>query len=208
MEDVLDVYHRPYDPHRPLVCMDEQPVQLIKETRVALPAQLGAPACYDFEYERNGTAAIFLFTEPLKGWREVSVTEHRTGVDWAHQIRHLLDVRYPNAEAICLVMDNLNTHRIASLYEAFPPQEARRLARKLDLHYTPKHGSWLNMAEIELSTLTRQCLDRRIPDIDTMRSEVASWQLDRNANQTGVHWQFTTDDARIKLSRLYPQYHT
>lgn len=208
MEDVLDVYHRPYNPHRPLLCMDEQPVQLIQETRVPQPMQPGVPAHYDFEYERHGTAAIFLFTEPLKGWREANVTEHRTGVDWAHQIRHLLDVHYPDAEAICLVMDNLNTHRVASLYEAFPPQEARRLASKLDIHYTPKHGSWLNMAEIELSALTRQCLDRRIPDIQTMRSEVVSWQLDRNANQTGVNWHFTTDDARIKLNKLYPQYHT
>ena len=206
MEDILDVYHRPYDPHRPLVCMDEQPVQLTKETRVPRPTQPGVPARYDFEYERNGTAAIFLFTEPLKGWREVNVTERRTAVDWAQQVRHLLDLQYPHAEAVCLVMDNLNTHRIASLYEAFPPQEARRLARKLDIHYTPKHGSWLNIAEIELSALTTQCLDRRLPDIDTMRSETTAWQQGRNTNQTGVNWHLTTDHARIKLNRLYPKY--
>ena len=204
----MDVYHRPYNPRRPLVCMDEQPVQLTKETRIPQPAQPGVPARYDFEYERNGTAAIFLFTEPLEGRRQVSVTEHRTAVDWAHQIRHLLDVQYPDAKAICLVMDNLNTHTIASLYEAFPAQEARRMASKLDIHYTPKHGSWLNIAEIELSALTTQCLDRRIPDLDTMRSEVTAWQVDRNANQTGVKWHLKTEDARIKLNRLYPQYQT
>ena len=185
--------------------MDEQPVQLIKETRLPQPTQPGMPARYDFEYERNGTAAIFLLTEPLNGWREVHVSEHRTAVDWAQQIRYLLDVQYPHAETVCLVMDNLNTHKLASLYEAFPPEEARRLARRLEVPYTPKHGSWLNIAEIELSALTRQCLDRRIPDIDTMRREVTSWQLDRNTNQTGVKWHFSTDDARIKLNRLYPQ---
>jgi hypothetical protein len=206
MEDILDVYHRPYDSRRPLVCMDEQPVQLIRETRLPQPAQPGMPARYDFEYERNGTAAIFLFTEPLKGWREVHVTERRTAKDWAQHVRHLLDVHYPHADVVCLVMDNLNTHKIASLYEAFPPEEARRLARRLDIHYTPKHGSWLNIAEIELSALTRQCLDRRIPDIDSMRRETTAWQNNRNTNQTGVKWHLTTDDARIKLNRLYPQY--
>jgi len=205
MEDVLDVYRQPYDPRWPQVCMDEQPVQLIAETRTVVPARPGEPERYDYEYERHGTANLFLFTEPLGQWRHVEVTDHRTGADWAHQIRELVDVRYPEAERIRLVMDNLNTHTVASLYETFPPEQARRLAQKLEIHYTPKHGSWLNVAEIELSALTRQCLNRRIPDRPTLVAEVATWESDRNRNQKGVNWRFTTKDARIKLKRLYPQ---
>jgi hypothetical protein len=168
MEDVLDVYHLPYDAKWPQVCMDEQPVQLVKETRRPISAGPGRPLQYDYEYERNGTANIFLCAEPLKGWRHVDVTARRTAIDWAHEIQQLVDVRYPEAEGIRLVMDNLNTHVAASLYEAFPAEEARRLARKLDIHYTPKHGSWLNIAEIELAALTKQSLNRRIPDRDTL----------------------------------------
>lgn len=205
MEDVLEVYHLPYDPQWPQVCMDEQPIQLIKETRTPIPAGPGKPEQYDYEYERSGTANIFLFVEPLGGWRHVNVTAHRTSVDWAHQIRELVDVHYPETEGIRLVMDNLNTHTVASLYEAFPAQEARRLAQKLEIHYTPKHGSWLNIAEIELSAMTRQCLNRRIPDRATLTSEVAAWEHERNGRQKGVDWRFTTKNARIKLKRLYPQ---
>ena len=205
MEDVLGVYCLPYDPQVPQVCMDEQPCQLIKETRAPLAAEPGKPMRVDYEYERQGTANIFLFVEPLGNWRQVAVTERRTGVDWAHQIRELVDVHYPQAERIRLVMDNLNTHRIASLYEAFEPAEARRIAQRLEIHYTPKHGSWLNIAEIELSVLTQQCLDRRIADIETLRQETQAWENKRNGQQKGVDWQFTTADARIKLKRLYPQ---
>jgi hypothetical protein len=205
MEDVLDVYCLPYDSKRPQVCMDEQPVQLVKETRPAIPGRPGEPMRYDHEYERNGTANIFLFTEPLGEWRRVEVTERRTAVDWAHQIKELLDVDYPRAEKVILVCDNLNTHGIGSLYGAFEPEEARRLARRLSIHYTPKHGSWLNIAEIELSALTKQCLDRRIPDAATLRSDTAAWEQERNTKQKGVDWRFTTENARIKLNRLYPQ---
>lgn len=205
MEDVLEVYHLPYDPQWPQVCMDEQPIQLIKETRTPIPAGPGKPEQYDYEYERSGTANIFMFVEPLGGWRHVNVTAHRTSVDWAHQIRELVDVHYPETEGIRLVMDNLNTHTVASLYEAFPAQEARRLAQKLEIHYTPKHGSWLNIAEIELSAMTRQCLNRRIPDRATLTSEVAAWEQERNGRQKGVDWRFTTKNARIKLKQLYPQ---
>lgn len=206
MEDVLEVYHLPYDPQWPQVCMDEQPIQLLKETRTPIPAGPGKPEQYDYEYERSGTANIFMFVEPLGGWRQASVTAHRTSVDWAHQIRELVDVHYPEAEGIRLVMDNLNTHTVASLYEAFPAEEARRLAQKLEIHYTPKHGSWLNIAEIELSAMTRQCLNRRIPDRATLTSEVAAWEQERNGQQKGVDWRFTTKNARIKLKRLYPQF--
>lgn len=185
--------------------MDEQPCQLIKETRAPLAAEPGKPMRVDYEYERQGTANIFLFVEPLGNWRQVAVTERRTGVDWAHQIRELVDVHYPQAKRIRLVMDNLNTHRIASLYEAFEPAEARRIAQRLEIHYPPKHGSWLNIAEIELSVLTQQCLDRRIADIETLRQETQAWENKRNGQQKGVDWQFTTADARIKLKRLYPQ---
>lgn len=205
MEDVLEVYHRPYDPQVPVVCMDEQPVQLIQEVRRPLPAQVGKPERYDSEYERNGTANIFMFTEPLSGVRTVRVREHRTAVDWATEVHHLLDVQYPEAERIRLVCDQLNTHGIGSLYEAFPPAQARELASRLEIHYTPKHGSWLTIAEIELSALPLQCLDRRIPDIETLREETQQWEQRRNASQKGVDWQFSTHDARIKLKRLYPQ---
>jgi len=206
MEDVLDLYHRPYDPKRPLVSMDEQPVQLIKETRVPLPAKPGRPECVDYEYERNGTANIFLFTEPLVGWRKTSVRERKTAVDWAEEIRCLLEEDYPEAETVVLVCDNLNTHKTASLYEAFEPDVARRLAERLEIHYTPKHGSWLNIAENELSVLTRQCLDRRVPDRDTLAKETTAWHNRRNESQKSVDWQFTTTDARIRLKRLYPQH--
>ena len=176
MEDVLDVYQMPYDPQVPMVCMDEQPVQLIKETRQPLPAAPGKPEKVDYEYERNGTANIFMFTEPLNGTRHVHVTEHRTAVDWANEIRDLLEVRSPEAARVRLVCDNLNTHGMGSLYEAFPPEQARRLASRLEIHHTPKHGSWLNIAEIELSVLTMQCLDRRIPDIETLTKETQQWE--------------------------------
>lgn len=205
MEDILDVYCLPYDAKRPQVCMDEMPVQLVKETRRPIPSGPGRPERYDFEYERNGTANLFLFTEPLGGWRHVSVTERRTAVDWAHQIRELLEVHYPDAESIRLVVDNLNTHRVASLYEAFEPEEARRLARRLDIHYTPKHGSWLNIAEVELSALSTQCLKHHISDIGTLIRDTAAWEANRNQKQKAVDWRFTTPDARIKLKRLYPQ---
>jgi len=205
MEDVLEVYRRPYDPAFPVVCMDEQPTQLIRETRLKRPVEPGRPERVDYEYERNGTAANFLFTEPLGGWRKVNVRERRTRKDWAEEIRALLDVDYPEAEQVVLVCDNLNTHTPGSLYEAFEPAEARRLAERLEIHYTPKHGSWLNIAEIELSVFTRQCLDRRIPDVSALRSEAMHWYLHRNTDQKSVDWQFTTDTARIKLKRLYPQ---
>ena len=205
MEDILGLYCLPYDPNIPLVCMDEQPRQLIKETRAALPPMPGKPQRVDYEYERNGTANIFLFVEPLGGWRHVNVRERKTGVDWAHEIKELLEVHYPQAPFVRLICDNLNTHKTASLYEAFEPKQARLLAKRLEIHYTPKHGSWLNIAEIELSALSRQCLDRRIPEIHTLRQETQTWGRTRNEKQKGVDWQFTTDNARIKLKRLYPQ---
>jgi DDE superfamily endonuclease len=205
MEDVLEVYHQPYDPQVPLVCMDEQPVQLIKEIRKPLPAKAGQPERFDDEYERHGTATIFMFTEPLRGVRMVSVREHKTAVDWAMEVQQLLDRQYPEADRIRLVCDNLNTHGIGSLYEAFPPEQARRLASRLDLHHTPKHGRWLNIAELERRALTLPCLDRRIPDLETLREETRQWEQRRNASQKGVDWQFSTHEARIKLKRLYPQ---
>jgi DDE superfamily endonuclease len=205
-EDVLELYQQPYDPASPVVNMDEKPLQLVKETRQPLPAKPGKPLRYDYEYERVGTANVFLFTEPLTGWRTVDVCEQRTGVDWAHQVKHLLDDHYPAADKVRLVCDNLNTHKVASLYEAFEPAEARRLARRLELHHTPKHGSWLNIAEIELSVLSKQCLDRRMADLETVRHETKAWERKRNTQQTGVDWQFTTEEARIRLKRLYPQY--
>lgn len=204
MEDVLDVYTRPYDPCAPLICMDEVSKQLLRETRPALPMHAGCLARYESEYERGGVANIFLFSEPLHPRRWTTVTIQRTRVDWAYQIRDLVDVHYPRAERIVLVMDNLNTHTPASLYEAFPPAEAKRLADKLEIYHTPKHGSWLTMAEIELSVLSRQCLDRRIPDRVTLEREVRAWQERRDRTATTVDWRFTTDDARIKLKRLYP----
>ena len=204
MEDVLEVYTRPYDPHCPQVCMDEVSKQLLRDTRQSLAMELGKPARQDYEYERGGVVNVFLFCEPLQGRRWVDVTEQRTKTDWAHQIKELVDVRYPEAECIVLVMDNLNTHTPASLYETFEPKEAKRLADKLEIHYTPKHGSWLNMAEIELSVLSRQCLDRRVPDFETLQAEVSAWQERRDATATKIEWRFRTEDARIKLKRLYP----
>jgi hypothetical protein len=207
MEDVLEVYHRPYHPDRPVVCMDEASKQLIAEVRQPLPAQPGRTAKYDSEYERRGTANFFMAVEPLAGKRTVRVTDRRTKIDWAQFIRHLLLTVYPEAAMVVLVMDNLNTHGIGSLYEAFDPVTARALASRLELHYTPKHGSWLNMAETELSILSRQCLDRRIDCKAIMISEVAAWEQDRNTHESKIDWQFTTDDARIKLKRLYPSIH-
>jgi hypothetical protein len=204
MEDVLEVYTRPYDPRRPQVCLDETSKQLVAETREPIPAVPGQPARVDYEYERKGTAHLFMVFEPLAGQRRVKVTERRTAIDFAHVIRELVDEQYPHAEKIVLVMDNLNTHKPASLYEAFAPTEARRLLGRLEIHYTPKHGSWLDMAETELSVLATQCLDRRIPDPLTLTKEVATWERQRNAAQGRVDWRFTTYDARIKLKRLYP----
>ena len=205
MEDVLEVYKRPFDPDRPVVNMDEQPEQLIKETRHKIAATPGNLERIDYEYERNGTAVNFMFTEPLSGWRKVNVRERRTAIDWAHEIKELLEIDYPAVTKVVLVCDNLNTHKPASLYKAFEPAVARSLLERLEIHYTPKHGSWLNIAEIELSVLTKQCLDRRIPDIETLRSETAQWAQDRNAGQKSLDWRFTTDQARIKLKRLYPK---
>jgi hypothetical protein len=204
MEDTLDVYKRPYDETHPLICMDESSKQHIKDTRQPIPAKPGAVARYDTEYERNGVSNIFMFFEPLQGKRYVEVTDQRTAVDWAYQIRDLVDVHYPHAERITLVMDNLNTHSGASLYKAFEPKEARRILEKLEIHYTPKQGSWLNRAEIELSILSRQCMDRRIPDQETLKEEIAAWQEKRNAIARPMEWRFTTEDARIKLKKLYP----
>lgn len=204
MEDVLEVYHRPHDPRYPLVCFDEGTKQQVKETRLPLPPQPGQLAKYDYEYERNGTSNLFMFFAPLEAWRQVKVTHRRTMVDWAHCMRDLVNVHFPAAETIVVVMDNLNTHKLASLYEAFPPAEARRIAERLEIHYTPRHGSWLNMAEIELSVLSRQCLKQRIPDQTTLQQEVNAWETQRNTAASTVDWRFTTDDARIKLKRLYP----
>lgn len=204
MEDVLEVYTRPYDPRFPQVCLDETSTQLLREARPPLPPAPGQPARHDPEYVRGGVLNLFLTCEPLTGRRWVSVTERRTKVDWAHQIKTLVDERYPDAERIVLVQDNLNTHTPAALYEAFPPAEAGRLLAKLAFHYTPKHGSWLNMAEIEFSVLSRQCLKRRVPDRATLEAEIAAWQDRRNASAGPIDWRFTTADARIKLKRLYP----
>ena len=204
MEDVLKVYSLPYNEKRPVVCMDEKPVQFLAENRKSFTSSSGVKY-EDNEYIRNGTASIFLFTEPLAGWRYADAQEKRTKIDWAKQIRHLVDDEYPEAAKIVLVMDNLNTHRISSLYEAFPPAQASRIADKLEIHYTPKHGSWLNIAECELSVLCRQCLgSRRIPDFKSLQKEISPWAADRNAKQKGIDWQFTTEDARIKLKKLYP----
>jgi len=204
MEDVLDVYTRPYDPRYPQICFDERPVQLLADVRSPLPARPGTPRREDYEYERRGTANLFLWYEPLRGTRHVVPTTRRTMVDWAHCIKDLVDVHYPDAERIILVMDNLNTHSPASLYAAFPPAEAKRIADKLEIHYTPTHGSWLDMAEVEIAVLSSQCLDRRIPDLETLRAEVAAWEEGRNRTATTIDWRFTTEDARIKLKRLYP----
>ena len=206
MEDVLDVYTRPFDPHRPVLCLDETSRQLLGEVTPPLPVASGQPARQDYEYARGGVANVFLVCEPLRGWRHVSVSDRRTRLDFAAVIRDLVDVHYPDAERLVLVMDNLNIHSPASLYEAFPPAEAKRLADKLEIHHTPKHGSWLNIAEIELSALGRQCLDRRLPDQPGLAREVAAWQARRNAAATTVDWRFTTADARIKLKHLYPSF--
>jgi hypothetical protein len=204
MEDVLEVYTRPYDPHRPQVCLDETSRQLLAEVTPPRPMVPGRPARQDYEYVREGVCNVFLICEPLRGWRQVMVSQRRTRIDWARCIKELLDVHYPHAEQLVLVQDNLNTHTPASLYEAFEPVEAKRLADRLELHYTPKHGSWLNMAEIELAVLAEQCLDRRLADRVTLEREVAAWQAARNATGRGVDWRFTTEDARIKLKHLYP----
>jgi len=204
MEDILEVYRRPYDPEEPMVCMDEITKQLTKETRRTIPAEPGIPARFDYEYERNGVCNLFIFYEPFGGRRYVSITDHRGKVDWALQIKELLDNQYPSARKVVLVMDNLNTHTGASFYETFPPNEARRLLERLEIHYTPKHGSWLNIAEIELRVLLGQCLNRRIPDKQTLQKEVNQWQNQRNSRKAKVDWRFSTDNARIKLKRLYP----
>lgn len=201
----MEVYHMPYDPCYPVVCMDESCKQLVGEVQEPISCKPGQPKRIDDEYVRKGVVEIFMEVEPLAGKRHVAVTEHRTRKDWAQQIKQMLDVRYPGAIKVRLVMDNLNTHNIASLYEAFEPQEARRLANRLDIHYTPKHGSWLNMAEIEFSALKGQCLNRRIPDMLTMQTEIAAWETNRNNCIRKIDWQFTTADARIKLKRLYPK---
>lgn len=204
MEDILSVYKRPYDEEYPMINMDEICKQLIKETRKLLPMKPGETECYDFEYERAGTRNIFLACEPLKGKRYVKVTEHRTKRDWAEFIREIVDVYYQSAKKVILIMDNLNTHVLYAFYEVFDPEEARRLIEKLEIHYTPKHGSWLNMAEIELSVLSGQCLDRRIGSEDELKQEIAKWQKKRNEKEVKVNWHFTTQDARMKLKRLYP----
>lgn len=207
MEDVLDVYQRPADPDHPVVCLDETSRQVLAETRASQPLAPGRPARHDPEYERQGVVNLFLVTEPLCGWRQVRVSERRTRIAFAHCIQELVDVHYPHAERIVLVLDQLNTHSPASLYEAFAPPEAKRLADKLEIHYTPKHGSWLNMAEIELSVVQRQCLDRRLGDRATLEREVAAWVAARNGAAATIDWRFTTEDARIKLKRLYPVIH-
>ena len=205
MEDILDVYELPYNPLRPVVCMDEKPYQLLGDVRESWAMRPGDTEKVDFEYTRNGTCSIFAFIEPLGGRHHTSVRERRTAKDWAEEIRYLVDEMYPEAEKIILIMDNLNTHKAASLYKEYPPEEARRIIKKLELHYTPKHGSWLNIAEIELNVMTRQCLSRRIDNIDTLRKELAAWEQERNHNQATVNWQFKTKDARVKLTSLYPE---
>jgi hypothetical protein len=204
MEDVLSVYTRPFDPKRPLVCFDESNKQQTIEVQVPLPLEPGQPQRYDTEYERNGVSNLFMFFAPLLNWRHVKVTDQRTAVDWAHCMKDLVDIHFPDAEQIVITEDNLNTHTPASLYAAFPPAEAKRIWDRLEFHYTPKHGSWLNMAEIELSVLSRQCLDRRLPDQPTLIAEVDAWETRRNASGATIHWRFTTADARIKLHKLYP----
>jgi len=204
MEDVLDLYAEPLDPKRPVVCFDEKPLQLLEETRVSRPVAPGQPALMDHEYRRKGTANIFMAVEPRGGWRRVTVTERRTKLDFAAEMKQLVDVDYPGAERIRVVLDNLNTHVLASLYEAYPASEARRIARRLEFHHTPKHGSWLNMAEVELSVLSGQCLDRRIADTVRFAREAAAWTAARNRDRVCIHWRFTIDNARTKLKHLYP----
>ena len=207
MEDVLELYHEPYDPLRPVVCFDEGTKQLIGETRTPLPMRPGEPMRYDYEYERHGTCNLFMFFEPLRGWRHIEVTDRRTMIEYAHCMRNLVDVFFPDAEVVRVVQDNLSTHKPAALYEAFEPAEARRILERLEFHFTPKHGSWLNMAEIELNVLGSQCLDRRIPEKETLITEVVAWERQRNQNASTVNWQFTTEDARIKLRKLYPSFY-
>ena len=204
MEDILEVYQRPYDRQRPLVCLDESSKQLVAETRVPIAAKPGQPGRHDYEYRRNGTANLFMMFAPLEGWRHVKVTDRHTAVDYAQVLKELSDTHFPGSAKIVLVQDNLNTHKPASLYEAFPPAEARRLVERFEWHYTPKHGSWLDMAESELGVLSSQCLDRRIPDQQVLKVEVEAWEADRNRKHARADWQFTTADARVKLRRLYP----
>ena len=208
MEDVLDIFELPYNAKRPVVCMDEKPYQLLGEAREPLPMIPGSDRKTDSEYIRNGTVSIFAFVEPLGGTHHVSVHEHRRAVDWAEEIKYLTDVMYPDAEKNILVMDNLNTHKPAFLYKRYPPQEARRIIKKLEVHYTPKHGSWLDIAEIELNIMTRQYLSRRIAEIGQLRNELFAWERERNKSASKVNWQFRTSDARIKLSSLYPTFTT
>ena len=205
MEDVLEVYTRPYEERFPQVCLDEKSKQLLADVREPLPTGEARPGRRDYEYERKGTANLFIVSEPLRGWRHVGVTERRTKIDWARCVKEIADVHYPRAERIVVLMDNLTTHTPAALYEAFDPAEARRLSEKLEIHYTPKHGSWLNMAEIELSVLARQCLERRIPDKESLAEEVGAWEEERNAAESAIDWRFTSAEARIKLKHLYPE---
>lgn len=206
MEDILHIYQLPYNPDLPVICMDEKPYQLLGEKIEPLSARPGDKQKIDSEYVRNGTSSIFIFTEVLAGYRHVSVREHRTRQDWAEEVKYLLTEIYPEHERIILVMDNLNTHTKASLYQTFPSEEAFELSKRLEIHYTPKHGSWLNIAEIELNVMTRQCLERRIDNLQNLAKELAAWEVSRNADYKTVHWQFTTDDARIKLKSLYPKF--
>jgi transposase len=204
MEDVLELYEEPYDPKRPVVCFDEMPYQMVAEKRTPLPQKPGRPQRYDYEYERKGMVNIFTFFEPQRGWRHLDVTDRRTAVDFAEEMRRLVDEHYPEAEKVRVVLDNLNTHTGAALYQAFAPEEARRILRRLEFHYTPKHASWLNMVEIELSVLSRQCLEGRIPDAKTLAREMGAWEQKRNEEGATVQWRFTASDAREKLARLYP----
>ena len=204
MEDILELYEQLYDPQQPVECFDERPYQLVGEVRVPLPMQPGQPLRYDYEYRRKGTCNLFLFFQPLAGWRHVKVTRQRTKQDFAQCMKELVDIHFPKAEVIRVVLDNLNTHTPAALYEVFEPEEARRILRKLEFHYTPKHGSWLDMAEVEFSVLSGQCLNRRIPDVEMLQREIAAWEKERNEKQATVDWRFTATDARVKLKRLYP----
>lgn len=204
MEAVLELYSAPYDPQEPVVCFDERPVQLVSETRVPLPPEPGKPKRYDYEYKREGTCNLFAFFQPLQGWRQIKVTEHRTSEDFALCMQYLVDVLFPDAARIHLVLDNLNTHTPAALYQTFSPQEALRILSKLEFHYTPKHGSWLNMVELEFSVLSRQCLERRIPSITELQGEIEAWKQQRNQNRATINWRFSTVDARTRFERLYP----
>ncbi len=208
MEAVLDVYQTKYNPEVPVICLDEGMKQLVKEIQIPIAAQAGQPERVDYEYERNGTANLFMVCEPMKGWRRVKVTQRKTAINYAHLLKELVDVDFPDAQKLRVVQDNYATHSPASLYKAFEPEEAHRILNRLEFCYTPKHGSWLNMAEIELSVLGRQCLDRRIPDMETLQKEIEAWQEDRNREETWIDWRFTTADARVKLRRLYPSINT